>query len=286
MNYKSNDIYGPALKVVAKSLNAEVASLFLIEPEPYLSLRLSATTHSQLNDIVVKVSENPSPRRGHAAAIASGYYFKEAANECRVFTKEELENDIYRSGETSTHLKSGSCISRIVIPLRHNGKKFLGIIIADNKMIDGIPGEFSETDRSYSQAIRELFENIIHQARVTEVFEELRDLLTGHQDLQKLFPTILRHAVILMGADRGDFVAPDQHTSEPIWHSHFGSQPSVTLENCPIGDESFIRHVLSSTKTYEINNEVRNSKWCQQIDKRTQSALVYKFRTPGGNYLP
>lgn len=283
-NPLANEHYGPTLQVIAHLLSARSVSLFLTEPEPPLRLRLTSTTDSSLTELVLDIPEEAPPGEYATISFARECYLDEQMEASRIlpgknkamFSERKCSADPGDSGRTA---------SQFAIPLRHRRHKFLGLLVAEEKISNGTISDFGEADRAYAPAVKDLVERTVHQARITEIFEDFRDRVSLTNEIAELYDTILRHGAVLLGADRGDFIAPSLQTGQPVCQRHFGPKPEANILNKPPSEGSFVYHVMLSDLPFQINNNVHNSPHYEQIDSRTKSELAYQFVTPQNKRL-
>src|SRR5258706_392665 len=106
----SNDSYGPALRVVSRLLQAEVVSLFLIEPERPSHIRLFGTSTTELRDVSFEIPDQPMPGCGLTPAICSEHLRDNSLTHSIRLGKKDLTESPFRSGSPPAHLESGECI--------------------------------------------------------------------------------------------------------------------------------------------------------------------------------
>ncbi|MFA6562971.1 MAG: ATP-binding protein [Verrucomicrobiia bacterium] len=167
---------------MASLLAAEAVSLWLVKHTNVTEIELAATTGIAENDSRFRIDNPPPQDTSLTAYVAHILYRNDSLNTPENYTQEKLKGDPYSRKTPPTHLPSGKYAGRLFIPLRHREGRLLGMIIADNKMSGGRPGEFSKDDLQHTEVIRKLILLIVLQD-VSEQHKSTERLRRGIEHL-------------------------------------------------------------------------------------------------------
>jgi len=100
-------------------------------------------------------------------------------------------------------------------------------------------------------------------------------------DFEAMFRSILRHAAILLGANRGDFVGPGPTQTESVILHQFGPRAGGLKKGQPI-PRGFIYDLLKSDLEVSVAPDVSKIPNYHVIDSKTRAEIGIKFHTPLG----
>jgi len=230
-------------------LNAESASIFLVDPEAprYLDLRAEFSDLKEHEFVPVRIEMHHRLHGGLTGFIAQ---------EGRLFNSfgDSLQFHEYSASKVALrHLKNG-CQSLIAIPVKDRKGRLLALIKVDNKKDYDHFGEEDEAIATLLAA--NPLALALEMLRVEDAFQTLIGSLRSANSLTDLLTVALKKGLPLVDAYRGDFIWWHEDRKELLVEAKWGA--SVLDVGARVPTPSVVNRVFSTGKRALIQ-DISNS---------------------------
>jgi PAS domain S-box-containing protein len=268
---------------VRRFFNAEACALFLVSEEiaDELVIEASCGDLQPLNYWKGKTFKIQSVPKGGLTSHIAGQKSVVA------LSYDQLKFNQFVRHTHQEHLVNGTAFSYLGIPLRDRKQRLLGVLTLDNrKNPAGHPDSqtfFDRTDRSLAAMLANKIVFFLENLRCFNVFRGImEDIQEEAGNLDRLLHCLLKRAVVLLRADRGDFALWDFSKRDLFIRAIAGPIQERTLGvGNRVPEPSFMRMVWAG------KGEADLVKWCPDVNEikpyyyrsnhRTKSEIAVRF---------
>ena len=196
-----------------------------------------------------------------------------------------LTNNPYVSGRRPyDYLSSRKCYSLLAIPLKDRKGRLLGMLKVDNKKRQtGDKGSneevfFTTGDTSIAIVLANKITIVLENLRTSETLRGLMHAMHTAQDLNEILNIILQKGLMLLHADRGEFVLWNESKRDLAVVAIHGERTLEVGRAAP--NPSIIRDVWNSQSPYLIR-DVSNQPNYYEMDPLVQSEMATPLELEG-----
>jgi len=260
--------------------NAEACGLFLVSEDARDELVLQASygdLHKLNFNKGLPAKIHGAPQGGLAGHVAG-------KTSVVSLSYRELQSNVFVKHTRQDHLNCGMVLSHLGIPLRDRKHRLLGVLTLDNKknMADAPDSatSFDGTDKALAAMLADKIVFFLENLRRFEVFRGMmEDIQQQGTDLEWLLHSLLKRAVALLRADRGDFALWDFSKKDLFIRAVAGP---IRRKTMPVGsrvpEPSFMRMVWADKKGLVNCPKIDSIKpHYHESDTRTRSEIAIRF---------
>ena len=176
--------------------DCELVSLFLVDEANSDYLIMKAQSHSgseEWTKITLKIESGPGKGiTGHVAKTGTTV----------ILNPGDMQTNPYIRNRNPTHLKSGTCYSALVVPLKNRKDKLVGVLGLNNKEIGKLPKRscFSEADKASVELLAVEIVALLENAHAYDALRALISEIQSAGSTDKAVDCILSNAVGLLHA--------------------------------------------------------------------------------------
>lgn len=197
---------------------------------------------------------------------------------------ESLAETVQHSADVSPLLKSGKCVSLLVVPLIDRVGEVTGVIELINKSSDRADADeiepFSDDDEKSIRGLAGEIERLRDVFRVARAYQHRLTPLRDAQHTEDVYQYILNTATRLLHADRGDLAVWNAERERLVVRSLVGSGSWDMGQ--PIPPKGIIRAVWE-TGVPQLVNDVEKHGDYVPIDRSVKSEAAIRWELNGGH---
>jgi PAS domain S-box-containing protein len=282
------------VSVLKKGFDAESVAIFYNFHASPDFLKLIAT-ESDRQHVVPGNKSEVRIRSEHRGGL-TGHTFHNWRNKTPAIENlgyESLQRNDYVAESYHEHLSTGKAYSILMVPLLNRKSELVGLLSLNNKK--GATGKaaeeimFSEEDAYLSKLLARKVVAVLESLWRTEAFYGIMHDLQEDADLDYLSNKILRRAVELLRADRGDFAVCENRNdgNDLVLRAVAGplADERTLRPNTVLPTRSFMYSLWESDAGYRSSGDMKMEQNYYASNPQVKSELAVKFylgRQPAG----